>query len=131
MLAKLDLSFLCDNTAAAAAQDVVEDDEDSGACSQPSRVMLLSLSAHQTSDFFISLPDAPSFCSSLYLYLLSLFSRSVIISALVLSLASPPATAAASRASCHSSEGQWSGQLNPGTHHLHAVPSQPPPSHII
>lgn len=60
------------------------------------------------------------------LFALSLY---VVISALVLSLASPLATAAAGRASCHSSEGQWSGQLSPGTHHLHAVPSHPPRSH--
>lgn len=108
-----------------------KDTMDSGTCSQLSHVMLLSLRAHQAPDPFLSrLCVAPSFCSPLHLYLLSLFSCCVI-SALVLSLASPPATAAASRASCHSSEGQWSGQLSPGTHHLHTVPSQPPPSHII
>lgn len=130
---------MCDNVAAAAAAAAfdgvrtVEDDAAHRAASQPSRVILLSLRAHQNSNLppSASLSDAPSLCISLYLCLLSLFSRSVVISALVLSLASPPATAAAGRASCHSSEGQWSGQLSPGTHHLHTMPSQPPPSHII
>lgn len=50
------------------------------------------------------------------------FPGCVVISAPALSLASPPATAAASRASRHSSEGHRSGQLSPGTHHLRAVP---------
>lgn len=59
---------------------------------------------------------------SLCLCLLSLVFRGcVVISAAALSLASPPATAAASGASRHSSEGHQSGQLSPGTHHFRAV----------
>lgn len=82
----------------------------------------------------VSRPDADAPLISLCLCLLSPFlSGCVVISAFALSLASPLATAAASRASCHSLEGHWSGQLSPGTHHLHAVPSQhsrlPAPSH--
>lgn len=111
-----------------------EDNMDSGTCSQLSHVTLLSLRAHHTSDPSLS-PSLFSLWRHLSVALptsiYSLSSLAVVISALVLSLASPPATAAASRASCHSSEGQWSGQLSPGTHHLHTVPSQPPPSHII
>lgn len=61
---------------------------------------------------------------SLFLCLLAplVFPGCVVISAAALSLASPPATAAASGASRHSSEGHQSGQLSPGTHHLRAVP---------
>jgi len=77
----------------------------------------------------MSLLEAQSFYLSTFVYALS--SHSVVISALVLSLASPAATAEASRASCHSSQGQWSGQLNPGTRHLYTVPRHPPPSYII
>lgn len=82
----------------------------------------------------VSRPDADAPLISLRLCLLSPFlSGCVVISAFALSLASPLATAAASRASCHSLEGHWSGQLSPGTHHLHAVPSKhsplPAPSH--
>ena len=74
MLAKLDLHFLSDN---AAVQDV-EDEEDSGACSQPRRVTAVTQSS---SDLrfppYISRSDASSFCISLYLYLLSLSSPSL------------------------------------------------------
>lgn len=88
------------------------------------------LTRHHGSSLWSACCDAHSFCYSLYLRLLPLFSRYVVISELVLSLASPLAIAVARRASCHSSEGQWSGQLNPGTHHHHAVPSHTPPSHF-
>lgn len=110
--------------------DVVDEDEGNTSCFQLSAVTLSSLDTFSPFSsawvtLILSLTASTSVCS------LAFFSRYVVISASVLSLASPLATAVASRASCHSSEGQWSGQLNPGTHHLHAVPSHPPRSHFF
>lgn len=127
-LAQLDLLPRCDQTAGA-ARDAVEP------LSAPSPVVschchseLIRLQpSHSTSRLPTPPTPAPPLPSthtspSASVYSPLFFPGCVVISAPALSLASPPATAAASRASRHSSEGHRSGQLSPGTHHLRAVP---------